>query len=326
MTNIIAKYITNWKSDAGDTKSIAFDVLDTPVSRAWIKVIKRKLEQEDVEPKDYSQHGTFPGFDDKHLLNSKILENVKIAQQMVPELQWPTDVDDITRDGLNVLHEHFHEIEEKTFRGLLNNNLTEEQHCIKRAFMDINHHIHEIETILLWESLPEEKKQNRRAYRVMNFGRYDLDLREPVTPELREFWRSTYFPNQKPVQLILGYATIGKNMYHCTYDNDVQVVKDDMVRPQIDIGGEAKLVVHEGWYARTPDDVERINGEVESKITNFIKQNELEDLVDINDKNHIYGQQPQLGIISDEHDDWTMADYYEVCSKYNMISVELEEF
>lgn len=328
MTNKIAKYNTHWtNNETGEIRTISFDVFDTPVARSWLTVIKRKLEQDDVEPKEYSQHGTFPGFADKYEINQKIVTHVKTASVLIPELTWPDNPDDITRDKLNILHEHFHETEEKLFRVKYEgDDMPKEMKDIRAAFLQINHHIHELETIFNWESWPEEKKHNRRGYQVMNFGKYDQHIREPVTPEMREWWRYHYYDDQKRTQLVLGYATVGKNIFHCANDSDVQVVKDGMVRPQIDIGGEAKLVAYESWYPKTQKDVDMLNDEQEKRIVDFIINNELTDYIDVTDKEHLYGVQPQLGIVSDEHDDLTIYDYYEIVSKYKMTSVSLEEY
>ncbi len=128
----------------------------------------------------------------------------------VPNLQF----ENITQEYLNRLHETFHSYEERAReRGI--EGVTRD--CLHR----INVLVHQTENGMLHMREP-------RALRFLNFSFFpqyniplDLEDYENFTME-RQFG-----------DLVMGYGTIGKNLFHCYWDNDLELVKKKMVRPQV---------------------------------------------------------------------------------------------
>ena len=317
------RYITYWKNST-DVKTLSFDIFDNPVAKSWAEVVQKKLKAGDREPKGYSNHGVFPSRESRKDIAQELAKHVAIARTYRPELEWPDDIYSIDQEQLNYLHERFHETEEKMFRSIYGPlEVPEELQPIKDAFIQINHLIHSLERIIHWENLPEKFKKNRQSYYVLNFGTYDTELFNPVTEGMRKYFKHHYYPNQKDAHLILGYNTIGKNLHHCANDDDRQVVKDGMVRPQMHIGSEAILIVKYGWWAKEKESVDRQNEKEILNIKSFIDEHKLHDYIDWKSPRHLYGVQPQIGVVSDDHDDWTEDNYYDLVTNYTLWRVDL---
>jgi len=319
MTNVIAQYVTYWANDETKTDyTLTFDIHDTSVCQSWIDVIKRKLSQSDVTPNQENLHYSFPNMDNIEFLHNEILGYIHSARKFVPELQWPSEYKEITQSELNYLHQEFHKAEDKLHLERISPKQLPE---ITTAFKKINFLIHSIETIVRKETFGDISVN---SYKMINFGEWDGRLRNPITDEQRLLFKPTAVTKQKQVRLMLGYATIGKNLQHCAVDDDPQVVRDQMLSPQMDIGGEA-LLVHNGNFGQH----KLLTAEQEfqhhdNKISQFIERHDLGDYVDWKDPKHRYGCPPQLGVVSDEHDNWTLTDYY-VIAKSKLLGVELNE-
>jgi hypothetical protein len=310
-----------------NTETLSFDIFDNDITRAWREVIMRKLAQEDTENRDYSIHTSFPALNNKYQIFERICNNVSVARQLNPDLEWPDNLGDINQDRLNYLHERFHEAKDFTLRT---DDIDSVENIvdIRRAFTEINHDIHALENIIEFEKRSTEDPQgaeNRMNYHVLNFGLFDKDLRLPVTPELREaYWRDREDPIVKPVQLWLGYATVGKNMMHCVVNDDYTVVKDNMLRPQMDIGGETLCIVHNGvGWQRTHGDSEQRHNEYIADLQQFMSRNKLHRYADMQDIHHTHCRQPVLGMVADEHDTWTERDYFSLFTEYKLSHVEI---
>lgn len=319
MTDVVAQYVTHWASD--ETKqdyTLTFDIHDTPICDSWREVINRKLNQEDVDPNQEILHYSFPNMDNMEFLHNEILGYIQSARKFVPELQWPDDYQDITQHELNYLHQEFHKAEDRLHLERISPRKLPE---VTTAFEKINFLIHSIETIVRKETTDNISVN---SYKMINFGKWDGELRNKVTDDQRPWFRPTPVTNQKQVRLMLGYATIGKNLQHCAVDDDPQVVRDRMLSPQMDIGGEALLVYNGDFGKHEPLTAEQESQHHDNRIKNFIERYELEQYVDWQDPIHRYGCPPQLGVVSDEHDNWTLTDYY-VIAKSKLLGVELRE-
>lgn len=312
-----------------DKIALTWNIWDNRLSDMWAEVIKRKLAQEDITPRDYSAHNSFPALQNKYELFDKISNDIKIAREVNPNIEWPDNINIITQQHLNYLHERFHEAQEftlsnKEIRARITLEKLEE---IRSAFNKINHNIHSLENAIEFESRTDKFKKERQNYHVINFGLYDGNLRLPLDDSLRiEHFREKDLPIYKPVQLWLGYATVGKNMLHCVINDDADVVRDNMIRPQLDIGGETLAIVYNGngWDLTNEDNNLRF-ANYHKQLEAFMQRHDLYSYVDHKLVIHQYCKQPSLGVIADEHDSWTEKDYYTLFNDYKLTSVELRE-
>jgi len=325
--NKLFKYILHWKKpDSEETQTISYDIYDNELTRLWRTVIERKLSQDITEPQDYSQHTSFPAKVNKEEIYNRITHNVNIARKMNPNLEWPETLEEITQDVLNYLHERFHEALEDA-----SSNITfsqkygeDETNQVLKSFKKINHDIHALESAIKTSSLDYKSYSN---FHVCNFGLFDKDLREPVTNELREkYFRDVELPIWKPAQLWLGYATVGKNMMHCVYDDDPSVVRDNMLRPQLDIGGETMITYHVGnFFEKTNKNFQNRHEMYVKSLKEFIDKHDLSEFVDYTAPEHLYCKNPILGVISDEYNDWGEDDFYNLVTQFKLSSVEIED-
>ena len=305
--------------------NLTWNIWDNELTDAWATVIRRKLSQETITPQDYSAHSSFPACQDKYKVFSNICRNVEIAKKARPELEWPTDINVIDQDKLNYLHERFHESQEFFLSDLeIKKTLTIDLEKVRSAFNEINHDIHTLENIIEFQARDEKSKTDRQNYHVINFGLYDGKLRLPVTENMRkEFWRERELPEYKPAQLWLGYATVGKNLLHCVINDDPEVVRDDMLRPQIDIGGETLAIIYNGDYTTSRNEHDARHANWQRQLEDFMARHDLYQYVNHNSPEHFYGKQPSLGVCADEHNSWTEDDYYRLFTEYKLDSVEL---
>ena len=323
------QYITYWskisdRTDLPKQQTLSFDIFDDPISQSWCEVVERKIRLGDTAPQGYSNHGVFPAQENREDIAKELAEHVSVAKEFRPELEWPKDIYDIDQDKLNYLHERFHETEENFFRNQYGPlDTPEDFQRVKDAFIKINHLIHSLERVIQWENLPSRFKKNRQSYYVLNFGIYKESLFNPVTSDMRKYFKHQYHSNQKNVHLLLGYNTIGKNLSHCANDNDYTVVKDNMIRPQMHIGSEAILVVRYGKWPTTQADVNLRQKKEIKKIKDFVKRNNLESYLKWYKPEYLYGVQPQIGVVSDFHDNWTEQNYYNLTKNYILEKVEL---
>jgi len=171
---------------------------------------------------------------------------------------------DRTQVALNQLHKEFHA------KGELGSN---------NELEELNTPIHSLEHALRLIKSPQRWNSQVGFYLEPSFT-------EPVTNHsLYKYWN--YNPTNN--DLCLGYHTIGKNLYHCWRDNDVQLIRDGMLRPQITISTEVNLVFTRGNPIFDPLD------ELSNRVDRWIEHNELTKFVNRTAPEHQYLGAPLLG-------------------------------
>jgi hypothetical protein len=123
---------------------------------------------------------------------------------------------------INYLHLKFHELEEK-------------ENIHMPALVKLNNLIHRIEQV---NNGSKEKKVFVSYYlRNDNVERFiiPIDLNDD---NLRQYWTQ----QASSGDLLLGYHTVGKNLWHCYVTDDSDCVRQGMVRPQECISAEVQMV------------------------------------------------------------------------------------
>ena len=315
--NNIAEYVTHWKHrDTGENIELTFDIFDTPVTRSWIEVVNRRVNSGNVDVQNDTLHYSFPDFDNLAELHAELLQHVETAKQFVSHLSWPQTSDEVTQDRLNALHQEFHKAENRLHDEKIS---PEDNPEITTAFEQINFIIHSMEKIV-YNVMTD-------SYKLINFGRNDISIRNPVTPEMRSYFYPIEVSNQKPARLYLGYATIGKNLQQCMKNDDPQVVRDHMLSPQTDIDTEAMFVYSKSDKAKSHDKtwVSGASLKNTSEMIEFMDKYDLYEHVNWLSPKHFYGFPPQLGVVNKRHDSMTDDDYYKIASQCDLVSVELHE-
>lgn len=194
------KYHLFFETD-GSTKQLNFNLVDTPVTELWIKTLEESDNKNIIDVQCYFSDD-FVGLDEdlERLINLIGTEFPDILKyQKKP----------FTQDVMNDLHKYFHSSVEGS--AVFNNE-------VRNALGELNLSIHR------WEM------SHARCASV--FYRLDSSVRLPLPLELRKYWSIRNVP---PGRLTLGYYTLGKDLWACYSDNDLEVVKAGMVKPQMDV-------------------------------------------------------------------------------------------
>lgn len=111
--------------------------------------------------------------------------------------------------------------------------------------------------------------------------------------------------------LMLGYGTTGKNLYHCYIDNDHKVVKDRLIRPQKTISTEVLALFP------LQDADPSFEKEQNQRFENWCKEADVSKFgYDISRPEHRIGHIP-LGKLSQK---FSLSDAKEIFGRYNRVS------
>jgi len=319
-------YLDKWyhviwkhKTDASaSTQRLHFRLIDTPVTELWLETVRETIADPDFKVY-YNQMATFfPSLDKIQQTWNEMYQGVQAANSKqwvdVDYISMPEhfDPDNNPQALLNHLHYEFHRFEEAV--------ANEPWRVVNKTFdplQIVNVLIHKLEqmTNTWFAGCEPDKTLLVSTFFVHRVNSYDgnpvLAIR-PIPTELYQYW------NHGDVfgVLLLGYHTIGKNLFHCYKDNDVELVQRGMVRPQIILGTETQLVFSK-WQHRTGQQAQYLR-----EMHQWVKDNHLESFVDLNDPKHNLSQQPVLGKIQNNIDRQKISDLFEY---YQIETVELQE-
>ena len=289
---------------------ILFDLVDAPVANAWWQQMQLKQSMEELVPR-ISMEPDFPRFRDITECNTNILHNVKQMEQYDFYLDWPEDIDTVTQEKLNTLHQQFHAKEEQ-----YKDELPQSAHD---TIQQINQYVHQMEQIM-WS-----KTADAVNYAVLDFGTQETELKmlRDIELEERTWFQEAYYEQQNSVALLLGYATLGKHLGHCVWTNDVQVVKDRMLRPQKHIYTQVLFRHQPSFTPRTPSDIQRHNLAQYQQQARWILENKLESYVSADDPVHCYSTAPVLAYANAQHENLTEEDWFNIWTTQTWLDVRL---
>lgn len=300
----LCKFNTYWKHKDTE-KVLSFDIIDNPISRKFIKVVKNRIDNKDnfVLPATQN-HYVFPMFISKKAMYDDMLKQFDIVKDTAKDINIPK-YEDINQKVLNDLHELFH-ISHDAFMDKIQDNV-DEKGKIMQAWERINHIVHQYEASI----------GTQNWHFVINFGKYN-SYAETIDETDRQYFDKAHtnnkINNDKKVVLKAGYATVGKNLLHCAEDNDVSVVKNNLVRPQKNI---TESVIIE------PVNTESIKVSSQHKIKNFIKKNNLQEYIDWQNPKNLYCDQPVLGYVAKRNRTSSDEDYYNLNTNYKCYKADI---
>ena len=300
----LCKFNTYWKHKDTE-KVLSFDIIDNPISRKFIKVVKNRIDNKDnfVLPTTQN-HYVFPMFISKKAMYDDMLKQFDIVKDTAKDINIPK-YEDINQKVLNDLHELFH-ISHDAFMDKIQDNV-DEKGKIMQAWERINHIVHQYEASI----------GTQNWHFVINFGKYN-SFAETIDETDRQYFDKAHtnnkINNDKKVVLKAGYATVGKNLLHCAEDNDVSVVKNNLVRPQKNI---TESVIIE------PVNTESIKVSSQHKIKNFIKKNNLQEYIDWQNPKNLYCDQPVLGYVAKRNRTSSDEDYYNLNTNYKCYKADI---
>lgn len=311
--HVILKHRTDASAAA---QRLSFRLIDTPVTALWLETVRETVADPNFKVY-YNQMASFiPTLEKIQNIWAEMYQGV----QAVNSKQW-IDIDYLDMPEhfdpnnnpqalLNHLHYEFHRFEEAI--------LTERWRIIDNSYdplQIVNVLIHKLEqmTTNWFSGFDLEKTLLVSTFFIHRTnptdGNPSLSLR-PITDDLYQYWN----PSDSNGVLLLGYHTVGKTLYHCYRDNDVNLIRQGMVRPQVTIGTETQMFFG-GWPV--VDQQPLLEG-----MHQWVRDNQLENYVNSYEPKHSLSQQPLLGKIQNNLTRQQVSDLFE---HYLVETVELEE-
>jgi len=192
----------------------------------------------------------------------------------MPEI--PEQLDEKT---FNRVHEQFHTIDEQF------NDDDEDPEFVK-TLGDLNNVIHTYEHVFA-------ENPNSSDYMVIDFQSLPSDYLyvpsfTPVDSRYRELFLHSNRHEHETVTLRVGYNTVGKNMYHAVVNNDVELIKKGLIRPQVCISNQTVIDIN----LMKSDPAESQNEFWFNILKDFVVNNNLQEYIGYKDIMHTHTLQP----------------------------------
>ena len=269
----------------GNTAEYKF--VDNLIGETMHDLIDHVLQNDDTL---HNQHGSFPALTDFNEILDLLKQRVEEANSK--GLNIPSVPDNIDQESLSRIHEAFHLVEEQ-YQATGTHDLS-----LNRCLRDINSHVHALETSI---------SSNNHNYQVFQIGATHFHKRQVIDAVRRQYFKhETFDPCMS--KLSVGYATIGKNLLHCTIDNDKQLVKDNHLRPQLSMSTET-VWSHSSMGAMHPNPVARWERHC-AETKDWVVKNKLTRHVGYEDPIHLYSIQPTYAIGIGDCESWTDLEWF----------------
>jgi len=215
------------RNNLGQTKILQWTIGNSNLATRWAKLIKNNPRQNEHYHSEFDWY--MAGHTQSHF--DKIVSNMAtICKKLNADKGFNIPVhwfENVTRESLNQLHLEFHELAERSPNDSDVNQL--------------NYIVHNAESCL--SNIKWGKKFSNL---ITNFNVF---ANTPLLPEdYLEF--DTY--SIEPGMLILGYDTIGKSLYHCYTDNDIDLIKQQMIRPKLTLSSATNCYISGQLDSREP--------------------------------------------------------------------------
>lgn len=193
-----------------ETKTLQWRIGDSKLARRWANLVTSTPRQNENYYSDFDWW--MAGYTQDHL--DKIVNRMAtICAKLNAEKGFDIPSAwflNINRESLNQLHLQFHELAERISNDSEINQL--------------NYIVHNAESCL--SNMQYKQKFSNLIVNLNVFAQ------EPLTQE--DYLEFTEY-SIAPGTLLLGYDTIGKNLYHCYQDNDIDLIGAGMVRPKLNL-------------------------------------------------------------------------------------------
>lgn len=215
------------RNDLDETKTLQWTIGNSNLATRWAALVKS------TPRRDKNYHSEFDwwmaGYTQEHfakIVNSMAFICARLNAEKGFDIpaEWFENVD---RDTLNRLHLKFHELAE---------NIPNDP-----AINQLNYIVHNAESCLL-----NIKWNQKFSNLILNLN---IFAREPLAQE--DYVEFTEY-SVAPGTLILSYDTIGKNLYHCYKDNDLDLISAGMVRPKLNLTSAISCYIGGSIDAREP--------------------------------------------------------------------------
>ncbi len=195
-------------SNQQEIKTLQWLISESDIATRWASLIKTAPRQNENYHSDFDWY--MAGYTPEHF-DKIVAQMTAICSRLNAEKGFDIPVDwfqNLTRDSLNGLHLKFHELAE---------NIPNDP-----DINQLNYIVHNAESCL--SNIKWNKKFSSLIFNL------NVLVQEPLKPE--DYLQFDQY-NIAPGSLILGYDTIGKNLFHCYTDQDLDLVSSGMVRPKL---------------------------------------------------------------------------------------------
>jgi hypothetical protein len=285
-------------TNGSDVKTLRYQIIDSPVADAWWNIVQGALASPDchISNNQWIHNAPNDSIDALWERMKLLIDELNTGRhgqlpQLVMPAQFNPNID--YSDILNYLHLQFHEFSEQK-----QNHTTD-----YTPISELNVLIHKIEAVL------QQGPMSCGFYLDWQFSTEAPRVINIEDTELYQHWTSA----RTFGDIMLGYHTIGKNLWMCYKDNDVDLVKSGMFRQQQTISNEVNLIFR--------SDLKRY-----SKNNNFLflckwlDDNNLTQYVDMTKPYNCAIGQPLLGKLTGTY---TSADIGQILSLGRVGTVRL---
>lgn len=307
------------------TKDICFQLYDTPLARRWANIVQREMKHERYQGWRLGHHSTRSQNIETvslelHKLINHINENYKDRGFELPVWDHPqTKSYSESTQILNRLHEEFHKQEDRQERKEKIDKLEfathKEKVIFSQAIQKLNTKIHQLEGC--YESLAGTSSKTQ-GYAVMQTNMdHKAKIREEITDEMRK-WFVYDRPVDREIVLTVSYSTIGKDLYTCCDNNDVDLVRSGLVSAKIDFSSE--VIINNYYQKSNSSPLACLMQQMEKtqKMLQWVFENNLQNDIDVWDPKHFYAANPIIGyattrLTPDEFDliigEWKLSNF-----------------
>jgi hypothetical protein len=210
-----------------ENKILQWTLKDSVIATRWANLVKSTPRQNQNYHSDFDWW--MAGYTQEHF-DKIVAQMTAICVRLNAEKGFDIPVDwfqNLTRDSLNGLHLKFHELAENTPNDPDINQL--------------NYIVHNAESCL--SNIKWNKKFSSLIFNL------NVLASEPLLP--KDYLQFDQY-NIAPGSLILGYDTIGKNLFHCYVDNDIDLIQHSMVRPKLTLTSAVNCYISGMSESREP--------------------------------------------------------------------------
>lgn len=225
-----------------NTFELQYEVFTHRVAREWTRLCQLANEQK-ATPAGQSFNFEVTQADLGQILDqmNRHVETIKSEALIDMDIP-PLDIKNLSQSYLNQLHESFHRYEEEVeSRNVYRRNTfkptTKDILCYKTQVLGLYTQTHfalgKLNTLIHWVENAYKMIGGEHINQFFNFYLHPNQF-SPLSQEDYELCRISFNFGD----LMLGYGTTGKNLYHCYIDDDREVVREQLIRPQRTISTE----------------------------------------------------------------------------------------
>ena len=283
-----------------NNQSLLFDVYDNNIVNMHTTLLNSIKGN-----KEFRGHGVFSTYDTVTDPHNRILQAKKQLKEMDIDITWPADENEITREILNELHLDFHKVTE-------NNELPVDAAAI---FNIINYDIHQLEKLIM-----QQGSYTHYVIKAKEFGKQYPPRIAIDTSKYIDYFKARYIENMPNTMLYLGYTTIGKHLFHCVLDNDIEAIVSGHLAPQTTMSTEV-VVRHQPPMDsyQNQEGINQYNKSCEEQIIRWVHDKVLLNYVDLDDERNFIHEQPILGQICEEQRNITEYELWQLFRNLTII-------